>query len=120
MSSMLLHLALSAALATGTPGVPVASTVSVDSTRAVQGSASVEIDNQNFYDANVFVMQGLRTVRLGMVTGLSKETFVLPRDMVGGTSIRFAIRPIASQRSRVTQEITVFAGDTIGVVIPPF
>lgn len=120
MSSMLLHLALSAALATGSPGVPVASTISADSVRAAQDRAAVEIENQNFYDANVFVMQGLRSVRLGMVTGLTTRTFVLPRDMVGGTSVRFAIRPIASQRSRVTQEITVFAGDTVGVVIPPF
>ncbi|MEP7383140.1 MAG: hypothetical protein ABI910_15725 [Gemmatimonadota bacterium] len=120
MTSMLLHLALSAALATGTPGVTVAAVSLADSTRVVQAKASVEVDNQNFYDANVFVVQGLRSVRLGTVTGLTKETFDLPRDMVGGASIRFAIRPLASRQSSLTQEIAVFAGDTIGVVIPPF
>ena len=120
MSSMLLHLALSAALATGSPGVPVADAVSIDSSRVIQTSAAVEIDNQNFYDANIYVVQGLRSVRLGTVTGLTKQMFTLPRDIVSGGSVRFAIRPLASQRSRLTQEIMVSAGDTIGVVIPPF
>ncbi len=101
MTSMLLHLALGAALgdriarrAGGRRGIR----------RLVRAScrrrAAVEIDNQNFYDANIYVVQGLRSVRLGTVTGLTKATFQLPRDIVGGGSVRFAIRPLASQRSR--------------------
>jgi len=124
MSSLLLHLALSVALTTATPGAVTPPVAAIDSTNAaarIADRAYVEVDNQNFNDANVYVIQGLRRTRLGTVTGLSKQRFTLPRDMIGGAMpVQFVVRPLASWRSSWSDEISVYAGDTVGLVIPPF
>lgn len=125
MSSMLLHLAMSAVMATGAPGVPIAYHVVPDTTRAAVraaiGRAYVEVDNRHFNDANVFVIQGLRSVRLGTVGGLTSHRFVIPNDMVGGAlPVRFAVRRLATRRATLSDEISVSQGDTVGLLVPPF
>jgi hypothetical protein len=126
MTSALLHLALSAALATATTAANVtargaSTTVAVDSTRPAVVRTMVEIDNRNFNDATIYAVQGLRSVRLGTVTGLSTEKLVIPSDMVDSAMpIRFAVRPLASRRSMLSEQILVSQGDTVGLLVPPF
>lgn len=126
--STMLHFILGTMLATVAPVAPVASVASVasvDSLRpAVRAAAPrtvVEVDNRNFNDANVWAVQGVHTVRLGTVTGLSTGTLVLPADMIAtALPIRFVVRPLASRRSMLSDEILVSQGDTIGLVVSPF
>lgn len=124
MSSMLLNLVLSAVMAAGQAGVPVAYVAPTDTARvttATEGRTIVEVDNQNFNDATVYVLQGVRSVRLGRVTGLTKTEFVLPSYMVvGAQNVRFFVRPFASRRSSVSADVIVSQGDVVGLVIPPF
>lgn len=121
MYSTLLHLALSATLATGTPGVPFAYRVAGDSAEQASGKTYVAVDNGAFNDAVVYAIQGLRVVRLGNVSGLSKQKLVLPRDMVnGGEAIRFAIRPIGGRRNSYSDGVSVYTGDTVRLYIPYF
>ncbi len=119
--SMLLHLALSATLATGTPGVPFAYRVAGDSAEQASGKTYVAVENGAFNDAVVYAIQGLRVVRLGNVSGLSKQKLVLPRDMAtGGQAIRFAIRPIGGRRNSYSDGVSVYTGDTVRLYIPYF
>lgn len=119
MHSMLLQLVLSATLASGTPSVPYAYRIAADSAAQSAGKTFVEVDNTGFNDAVVYAIQGLRAVRLGYASGLSRQKLILPRDMVdGGQPIRFAIRPIAGRRNLYSEGVSVYKGDTIRLFIP--
>ena len=124
MSAFLLHLALSAAVATALPmpiATPLLHRVTADSVQGARTATMVEVDNRNFNDATVYLVQGLRSVRLGVVNGLSMGTFVIPDDVArSAIPVRFAIRPFASRRRTVSEQISVYRGDTIGLLIPPF
>ncbi|MCC6772993.1 MAG: hypothetical protein IT360_17520 [Gemmatimonadaceae bacterium] len=124
MSSILLHLALSAVMAAGVTGVPVAYIAPADTASlasATAGRTIVEVDNQNFNDATIYVVQGVRSVRLGRITGLTKAEFVLPSYMIiGAENLRFLVRPFASRRSSLSDHVLVSQGDVVGLVIPPF
>ena len=120
MSSMLLHLVLGAVLATGNPEITRIDTPAVDSQKTAAVKTVVEVDNSAFNDAVVYALQGLRSVRLGTVTGLTKQKLTIPRDLVGGIPLRFAIHPIGGRRNSVSDEVVVYEGDTVGLYISPF
>lgn len=108
-------------MAAGNSGVPMAYIAPVDSTTTARSRTVVEVDNQNFDDATLYVIQGMHSVRLGRVSGLTKAEFVLPSHMVlGAQTLRFLVRPFASRRSSMSEDVAVSQGDLIGLVIPPF
>lgn len=80
---------------------------------------TVTVDNQSFSDMTIYVSRGQR-VRLGNARGHSKTTFTIPPSIVAGVStLRFIADPIGSTRASVSEEISVNAGDSIGLTIPP-
>ncbi len=80
---------------------------------------TVTVDNQSFSDMTIYVVRGQR-IRLGNARGHSKSTFTIPPSIVAGVStLRFVADPIGSSRASVSEEISVNAGDTIGLTIPP-
>jgi hypothetical protein len=80
----------------------------------------VVVDNQAFPDMNIYVLEGGRRVRLGTANGNTKTTFTLPKYLVRTlTSIRFLADPIGSNRTPVSDEITVSPGDEVTLRIPP-
>jgi hypothetical protein len=82
---------------------------------------TIEIQNQGFLDANVFVMRGGQRVRLGTVPGVSTRTFTIPRGVIfGGTTVRFVAEPIGSRASPTSHDITVFPGDNLRLVLRGF
>jgi hypothetical protein len=82
--------------------------------------AMVEVENQSFYDMNVYVVRGGMRARLGTVSGNSKRVFEIPRTFVGpATPLRFQADPIGGSRTPFSQEITVLPGDTVVLRIPP-
>lgn len=87
-----------------------------------QPVTTVRVDNQSFYDFNIYVLpSGGTQTRLGLCPAKSKRDFVVPATIVTGSarSMRFVARPIATQVGPVSEDVTVSPGDTIGLQIPP-
>jgi hypothetical protein len=86
----------------------------------VQDGTTVTVENQNFLDMNVYVLDGAQRIRLGTVPGVSMRTLSIPERLVFGvSSLRFQVDPIGSAQAPVSQEITVRAGMALRLVIPP-
>lgn len=85
----------------------------------VREETTVTVDNQSFYDMNVYVSRGQR-IRLGTARGKSKTVFTIPSSVVSGSPmLRFIADPVGSSRASVSEEISVSEGDDIGITIPP-
>ena len=81
---------------------------------------TVRVENRAFLDMNVYVVRGGGRIRLGMVTGNSTMIFRLSRDAVAaGGRLRFLADPVGSGRTPVSEEIDVFPGEQVVLVIPP-
>ncbi|RMF64644.1 MAG: hypothetical protein D6743_09065 [Calditrichaeota bacterium] len=79
---------------------------------------TVHVENRNFYDMTIYVLSRGERVRLGLVRGLSDETFEIPEDLVlGAHTIRFLADPIGSGDRPVSQELNVEVGDELELVI---
>ena len=80
----------------------------------------VEVDNQAFLDANVYVMRSTQRIRLGYAPGGRRSTFRIPPDLVfGPTSLAFVIDFVGSRQAPRSDRINVNPGDTVLLVVPP-
>jgi hypothetical protein len=80
----------------------------------------VQVQNQGFSDMVVYAVNGGQRLRLGLATGHSTKTFTIPRHLVRGAGpIRFVADPVGGNRSPVSEEMTVQAGDLVTLTIPP-
>jgi hypothetical protein len=88
---------------------------------AIAPHTFVRVENQAFLDANVFVIaNGGQRQRLGTATGSGTNTFEIPRSiMFGPTQLSFLIDFVGSQRTPISEAITVNPGDTVVLTIPP-
>jgi hypothetical protein len=91
------------------------------SPRGSDEATMLQVDNQSFLDMNIYlVTTGGARIRLGTANGNSTTTMRIPATQVfGGTELRFLADPIGSQRTPISQGITVFPGDTVRLIIPP-
>ena len=81
---------------------------------------TLRVENQGFSDMTIYVIRSGQRVRLGTVTGNSTAVLTIPANLVfGATALRFLADPIGSNRTPVSDEITVQPGDQVGLVIPP-
>ena len=79
----------------------------------------VRVENQAFLDANVYVIAGGQRQRIGTATGPGSKTLEIPRTiMFGPTQLSFLIDFIGSQRTPISEGITVSPGDTVVLTIP--
>ena len=80
----------------------------------------VYVDNQGFTDMDIYVISGGQRVRLGTAVGVHESKFKLPGFLVGGLQqVRFLARPIAGNRSPVSEQITIQPGRDVTLTIPP-
>lgn len=79
------------------------------------GTIHVEVDNQNFYDATVYVLSGAGERRLGIVRGKSEKTLVA-RLFVPG-NVRLRVRMLAGA-SFTTEVMNAGPGETLLLIIP--
>jgi hypothetical protein len=86
-----------------------------------RGPASLEIENQNFLDMTVYVVEGGARQRLGVARGNSTTTLTIPEQLIrgGASPLRFLADPIGQEGLPVTEEIVVEPGDAVKLVIPP-
>ncbi len=81
---------------------------------------TVVVDNQGFSDMTIFVLEGGRRIRLGLANGNTQTRFRLPAYLVKSlTPLRFLADPVGSDRTPVSDEITVSPGDEVTLRIPP-
>jgi len=79
-------------------------------------SVSITVENQNFYDANVFAAyQGQTERRLGTVTGFTTDTFRIPWY---NAQLRMRMNFIAAGGT-LSNILTVDPGDVLQLIIEP-
>ncbi len=80
---------------------------------------TVEVENRSWSAVNVYAVRGGQRVRLGTVQAVSTSVLTIPTAVVSGvTSLSFLIDPIGSNRTPITQEISVREGDQITLYVP--
>jgi hypothetical protein len=84
-----------------------------------QEQTRVRVQNQNFLDMNVYVLGGGQRIRLGMVPGLSTQTFTIPSYLVRGIPLQFELHPIGGRTNPLTETISVHEGDEVSLLVPP-
>lgn len=83
--------------------------------------ATVEVENRNFLDMTVYVVDGGVRQRLGVAQGNSVTALAIPERLLRGRAapLRFFCDPIGGEGLPVTEEIMVGPGDTVRLLIPP-
>jgi hypothetical protein len=118
MNRKLLIVALGAVVATATGCLH--RTPAQQAADAAAPRTFVRVENQAFLDANVYVIAGGTRQRLGTASGAGHQTFEIPRGiMFGPTQLSFLIDFIGSQRTPLSDVISVSPGDTVVLTIPP-
>lgn len=80
---------------------------------------TVEVENRSWSAVNVYAIRGGQRVRLGTVQAVSTQVLTIPAAIVSGvTSLSFLIDPIGSNRTPISQEISVREGDQITLYVP--
>jgi hypothetical protein len=80
---------------------------------------TIQVRNQRPIDFTVYVLDGTRRIRLGIVPGMTQQTFLIPAHMViGQGSLNFQLDPIGSNQVGTTDEaLTVREGDELSLTI---
>ena len=109
---LVLALTCGAAVACGAGGRPVRpgnETVTI-----------VEVDNQNFTDMTIYLVNGGQRIRLGRATGKSKATLRLPRGtLTFPRELQFMAEPAGMRGTTTTTRIWVTPGDRVTLMITP-
>jgi hypothetical protein len=93
---------------------------SQDSSPNPETPAMLQVENRGFTDMVVYAVSGAQRVRLGIATGNSTRSFTIPRYLIRGAGpLRFLADPIGGNRTPVSEEMTVRAGDIVTLTIPP-
>jgi hypothetical protein len=89
------------------------------SPRETPPTTNVRVENRNFLDMTVYVLQGTRRVRLGTATGVSTTVLRIPDNLLfGTTSLRFQMDPIGGNATPISHEVATQPGDEIILIIP--
>lgn len=91
----------------------------VDPSQPQPPKTTLEVRNQKPLDFTMYVADGTRRLRLGLVPGMSTRTFTIPHHMVEGRgSLRFQADPIGSETVLATdEELAVHVGDSVSLTI---
>jgi len=97
-----------------TPSEPTPQPASEQEGKAPSGETVVQIDNQNFNDMNIYLLDEGNRVFLGAVNGLSTGTLAIPRA-AGSSSfrVRLLADPIGSSIPITTPSLSVGPGQTV-------
>lgn len=83
-------------------------------------TTTVEVDNRDFLDMTIYVLDGAQRVRLGTASGHKTTMLTIPSYLIRGPEpLRFLCDPIGSSHAPVSDELVVHPGDTVSLIIPP-
>jgi hypothetical protein len=75
---------------------------------------ALEVENHGWSDIVVSLVRGTAVERLGMVRGLTTETFVFPyRKLGGGTDVRLRAYPIGGPQAFTSENLLVQPGQWV-------
>jgi hypothetical protein len=78
----------------------------------------VEVDNQSWLDQTVYVMRSSQRIRLGIVSGSSRQRLRIPPSVIfGATPLRFVADPIGGRAQSTSMEIMVVPGEEVRLTI---
>ena len=79
-------------------------------------AATVKVENLNWSDMNVYVLQNGARTRLGTVTSMNTTVFRLPTHVLASTAtVRLLLDPIGSSEMFVTDPVQVRGGEQIAL-----
>lgn len=102
-------LTLVAACARGRPVADAEPVAAIDTTRALVGPAVLEVRNGSNYDVTVFVLQGGRRERVGLVGSGATASFQVADHHIG-REVRFLADPVGFNRSQRTDAMYLRPG----------
>src|SRR5262245_66376901 len=76
-------------------------------------SLLLSVENENFYDMNVYVVSGALGTRVGMVSGNSRGSFVINRSLFPTGEARFVALPIGGYGRGVSDMMSVYPGSRV-------
>ncbi|MBI4522041.1 MAG: hypothetical protein HY701_14485 [Gemmatimonadetes bacterium] len=80
----------------------------------------VRVQNQNYLDVNIYAMsESGHSVRLGMVSGLSTESFKIPDHLRTEMGLRLVADPIGSSIAYISDIVAVAPGDGVDLTVGP-
>lgn len=98
----------------------LAACASTRTTREADGPTSLRVENRTTLDMTIYALRGSERIRLGTVTALQTAVLPIPSQVIFGTTrLRFLADPIGSNRTPVSDEISVTPGDEVTWVLPP-
>jgi hypothetical protein len=104
------------ALAASSSACRTASRANYDDGR--QAETTVSVENQDFLDMTIYVLQNGQRVRLGIAPGHRTTVLKLPDYLViAGSELQFLCDPIGATRTPVSERITVFPGDQLVLIV---
>jgi hypothetical protein len=75
---------------------------------------ALEVENHGWSDIVISLVRGTAVERLGMVRGLTTETFVFPyRKLGGGTDVRLRAYPIGGPQAFTSENLLVQPGQWV-------
>jgi hypothetical protein len=81
---------------------------------------TLEVDNQNFTDMTIFLVNGGQRIRLGRATGKAKTEMRIPRNVLTfPRELQFLAEPAGGQGGSSTSRIWVNPGDTVLLIVTP-
>ena len=97
-----------------TPPEPAPQPASQEQAKAPGHETVVQIDNQNFNDMNIYLLDEGARVFLGAVNGLSTGTLAIPRAASSSAfRVRLLADPIGSSIAITTPNLSVGPGQTV-------
>ena len=114
MTSTLLGAIVALGLAAAPQPGPVPSQRAVADTQAASRQITLQVQNDNFLDVNVYVRSQGMTWRLGTVSGMETTTFNVPQSIaVPDGQLRLVFAPIGGWGYWVSPPVLVWPGDTL-------
>jgi hypothetical protein len=87
---------------------------------APDNPAMLQVENRGFADMVIYAISGAQRVRLGLASGNSTKSFIIPTILIRGAGpLRFLADPIGGSRSPISEDIVVQPGDIVSLTIPP-
>ncbi len=114
-TTVFLAMTIALSLVTALPAATFAQTSAEDSAKSERNDpVTVRVVNNNWLDVRVYAVRGSFSQRLGTVTGLTAESFKLPRAFtVPGQDVYLVAQTIGGRGAHYSFPILVFPGDEI-------
>ena len=74
----------------------------------------LEVENHHWKDIVIYLMNGNQSQRLGMVSGVSTNSFVFPfRQLATGGKVRLRANPVGGEASFTSEDVVIQSGQGI-------